>query len=203
MDTIYGKMFDIPCRIAYPQIGWTDEDIAKRQAKRKGKAKAYKDKKTNVTLLIPKSDKKTFKRIMQQLLDVSGLDSVEEITQHPFINKDGDWRDGSDPEYADKAGFVGNLFCKVGSNKPVAMEMVDSKGNRVEVPFEKAKDVFYPGANCVVIVQAAAMDGDDEGDVNVAFYLKAIMRLDDKAPRLDGDSAATTALFQGYAASGA
>lgn len=192
----YGDTLEIECRIAYPQLGLTDAEIAKKASKKKGKAAKFKDKKNNVTCLIKKSDKKTLKAIMDACTEVAEVDSVDDLTKWPLADDKGNMRDGDDEENAEKEGFAGCYYFKTGTDQNIDFYMLDEDGEPVEVPDADVKKIFYPGANCLAVLTVCEWE---EG--SVTFYLKGIMRLDDEGKRL-GDTFDSSAIFKKYAGKG-
>lgn len=188
----YGEILEVECRIAWPQIGLTDVEIEKRASKRKGKAKNYKDKKTSLTALINKTDKTTLRGIFDAVTDVVGVESVNDVSKWPLVDEDGDLYDGDNDANSDKEGYVGNYFFKTGTNQDIDLAMIDEDGEIVTVSSDDAKKVFYPGSNCLLVLQVCEWDESE-----VTFYLKGIMRLDDEGQRL-GDSFDATGIFQKY-----
>jgi hypothetical protein len=195
-DARYGDTLEIECRIAYPQLGLTDAEIAKKASKKKGKAAKFKDKKNNITCLIKKSDKKTLKAIEDACTEVAEVESVDELTKWPLADDKGNMRDGDDEENAEKEGFAGCYYFKTGTDQSIDFYMLDEDGEPVEVPDADVKKIFYPGANCLVVLTVCEWE---EG--SVTFYLKGIMRLDAEGKRL-GDTFDSSAIFKKYAGKG-
>lgn len=194
-DANYGEEIVFTCRIAFPQIGFTSDQIANKVgAMSKAQAKfAQNDKKTHLTALIAKSDKASLKAIKDACCEVAEAEDVTELEKWPLVDKKGDLRDGDDERHEETDGYAGSVYFVVGSNNLVTKYMIDEDGEMVEVSEEDAREIFYPGANCRLVVQPSEYD---EGCVT--FYLKGIMRIDDEGKRLggSGSSAAVRSLFQ-------
>lgn len=193
-DAKYGELLEVECRIAWPQIGLSDAEIEKRAAKRTGKAKKIRDKKNSVTCLIKKSSKTQLKAIITACTEVAEVSDESDLENWPLVDEQGNSRDGDDEKYAEYEGYTGCIFFKTGSGRKIDLAMIDESGDVVEVKEDDASKVFYPGSNCVVIVQVCEWEPG-----NIVFYLQGILRINDEGKRLGNAIAnGTKKLFQKF-----
>lgn len=131
-----------------------------------------------VTALIPKSDKKGLKMLLQQVADTAGceLDEVEEeVSKHPLLDGKGNLRDGDSKKNVKKEGHAGHyIFITSSDNQPDTYAIEDEGDEPESVP----PGEIYSGCYAQLVLQPATYEGE-EGDICVTFYLQGVIKVED------------------------
>lgn len=139
----YGEQIIVPVRIAFASLDKPDT------------GHRFSTNKYGFTCIISKDDEDTIKTITNALCDVAQVASLDELTKHPFMDKNGRLRDGDDQAYKGKEGLAGSYFFKTTSKNPIrTLTAMIPDGD----PIDCAASELYNGCYCAAILTPAMYD---------------------------------------------
>lgn len=161
----YGQDISIgPVRLDF--VYFAEKDTGNKNSRNKYK----------VTILVPKKDKKTLGEIEEALCNVAGVENLDDIGSHPFLDKYYDFRDG---DKKDREGYAGHVFFNTTSNNPIDCYIRDEMTGRPVLlkTKEDIVDNFYNGVYALVTLTPAYHPDHDVA----SFFITAALKFKDGA----------------------
>lgn len=172
-DNKWGKQFITdPVRGAFVYLA--DKD--------KGAPGMNSEPKYSMVMLIDKEDEKSWDTFEKAMLEVSGLNHLTELDKHPFIDGDGNLRDGDSPDIS-YDGYKGNYFVKVTSKKEPQLFIYNDQGDIEEVTDKEIqRKEFYSGAWYSLMLTPYYYEMKKKGnkiEKSVTFFISGVVKVKD------------------------